>query len=47
MKPKNQLEIKTLFHTLWTKAAVNDKDYNKKEWQRLVELLRHHNIEVQ
>jgi len=47
LKKDNQLEIKTLFHTLWTKAVANMQDYNKKEWQKLADLLRQHDIEVQ
>lgn len=39
-------EIKKLFHTLWTKA-VGTKDYDKKEWQKLAQLLTPYNINVQ
>ena len=46
-KEDNQSEIKALFHTLWTKAVINIKDYDKKEWQKLADLLRQHDIEVQ
>jgi hypothetical protein len=42
-----RVEIKILFHKLWTKAAVKSQDYDKKEWQKLADLLRHHNIEIQ
>jgi hypothetical protein len=37
--------INTLFHKLWTKA-VNNYNYNKKEWTELQTLLIQKRIEV-
>lgn len=38
-------ELTELFHILWTRA-VGTKDYNKKDWQTLVKLLKECGVQI-